>query len=456
MSSFRTGREIRARRGQSLRPPLLARSTARYDNRMPAPRLQLPTIQNWSCHSCAGCCRQHLIEITDEERRRIEGQNWTAADGVSGDRPVVTWHAGPPWKKRYRLAHQSNGACAFLDERGLCRIHAKFGEEAKPLACRIYPYAFHPAGKEVAVSLRYSCPSVVANRGRALAENRHEIKSLADAVVPEGAIRTAPPPVSARERLEWPDVLRIVRALESTLAEPGVPVDVKLLRALFWIDLVAQARFDTVRGDRLADFLGLITQAAAVEVTGESQQSLPPSRAGRLYFRMHAAQYARKDTVADLGAGWRNRARLLKAALGFARGRGDIPPLQTGFRAVPFATLENPFGGVPDDAEELLTRYFRVKLAGLHFCGAAYYGVPLVEGFQSLALMLPIVLWLARWQAAGDGRSQLAADDIAQAVAVADHHHGYSPALGQWPARRRVGALARHGDIARLIRWYSR
>ena len=53
------------------------------------------------------------------------------------------------WSRRYRLGHQADGACVFLDERGLCRIHAKFGEQAKPLACRIYPYAFHPAGKKI-------------------------------------------------------------------------------------------------------------------------------------------------------------------------------------------------------------------------------------------------------------------------------------------------------------------
>ena len=423
---------------------------------MPAPRLQLPTIQNWSCHNCSGCCRQHLIEITDDERRRIEQQNWAGDDTLPGDRPLVEWHAGPPWKKRYRLAHQADGACVFLDERGLCRIHAKFGEDAKPLACRIYPYAFHPSGKEVVVSLRFSCPSVVANRGKALADNRHEIKRLADAVVPEGATRIPPPAVSPRERLEWPDVLRIVRALDTTLADPDVPVTVKLLRALFWIDLVAQARFDMVRGDRLADFLSLVTQAATAEVPAEQPVPVRPSRAGRLYFRMQAAQYARKDTAADWTGGWRHRGRLLSAALRFARGQGDVPPLQEGFRPVPFAALEDPFGGVPAQAEETLTRYFRIKLQGLHFCGPAFYGLPLVEGFHSLALMLPVFLWLARWRAAGDRRAQLAPQDVAHAIAVADHHHGYSPALGQWPARSRVRALARHRDLARLIAWYSR
>jgi lysine-N-methylase len=129
--------------------------------------ISLPTIQNWSCHNCGGCCRQHAIAITAEEHQRITAQNWTPQDGIPAGRPIFERVGILPWSKWYRLGHQPDGACVFLDERGLCRIHAKFGEAAKPLACRIYPYAFHPAGRKVVVSLRFSCPSVAANRGRA-------------------------------------------------------------------------------------------------------------------------------------------------------------------------------------------------------------------------------------------------------------------------------------------------
>jgi lysine-N-methylase len=111
-----------------------------------------------------------LIELSEEERQRIVDQEWTSTDGIPAGQPVLEPHAGPPWKKRYRLAHRDDGACVFLNDDGLCRIHAKFGEAAKPLACRIYPYAFHPAGKKVTVSLRFSCPSVVSNRGKQVSQ----------------------------------------------------------------------------------------------------------------------------------------------------------------------------------------------------------------------------------------------------------------------------------------------
>ena len=217
--------------------------------------LTLPTIQNWSCHNCGGCCRQHAIEVTEEERQRILSQGWTANDGTPTGNALFERHAGPPWAKRYRLAHQADGACVFLDERGLCRIHAKFGEAAKPLACRVYPYAFHPAGKQVTVSLRFSCPSVVANRGRSMKQNADEIKQLARAVVPEGHERTPPPALSGRERVDWPDLLRVIDAIDATLAAESVPITLKLNRTLFWLNLVEQSRFDKLSSGRLTEFL---------------------------------------------------------------------------------------------------------------------------------------------------------------------------------------------------------
>ena len=127
--------------------------------------------------------------------------------------------------------------------------------------------------------------------------------------------------------------------------------------------------------------------------------------------------------------------------------------MQPVFRDVPFDKLEQPFG-FPPECEELWTRYFRVKVQGLHFCGAAYYDIPLVEGFQSLALVFPATLWLARWLAASQDRDRLTRDDVEKALAIADHHHGYSPLFGSFGFRRRVRTLAQLSEIPKLIEWY--
>jgi lysine-N-methylase len=127
-----------------------------------------------------------------------------------------------------------------------------------------------------------------------------------------------------------------------------------------------------------------------------------------------------------------------------------------GFEPVPFAALEKPFGGIPPGSEEVLARYFCVKINGIHYCGPAYYQIPFVEGFRHLALLFAATLWLARWRAAGEGREKLVPEDIATALSVADHHHGYSPAFGSANFRRRIRMLVKSGDIPRLVAWYAR
>ena len=109
---------------------------------MKTSNLELPSGQNWSCHGCSDCCRSGMaIPLYPEDRKRIDEQNWTRADGVDPAKMMVMGLASA------RLGLQENGACAFLDPVGRCRIHAKFGEAAKPLACRLYPLVIHPAGK---------------------------------------------------------------------------------------------------------------------------------------------------------------------------------------------------------------------------------------------------------------------------------------------------------------------
>lgn len=420
--------------------------------------LDLPTLQNWSCHSCSGCCRQHGIAITEDEQRRIAAQGWTPADGISAGQPLFVRMGRWPGKRWWRLAHQPDGRCVFLDDQGLCRIHARFGEPAKPLACRIYPYAFHPAGKKVVVSLRFSCPSVVRNQGRSVAAQSRDLRDLSRQVVPENVTRARPPLLKPGVRLEWEDILRIVAALESAFAAGSAPVAVRLLRNLQLIDLLEKCKLDTIRGERLTELLGLLGAAAEGDVPDDLDLGAlpPPSRLGRMQFRLLCGHYARKDSYGTIDRSLSGRLHLFRAALKLARGSGMLPRLQASFPAAPFESLERPCGPLSPEAEEILGRYYRIKLRGLHFCGAAYYHRPLIEGFRSLALVYPAVLWIARWLAAAGGRERPTTDDVAAALAQVDHHHGYSPALGGFTARSRVKTLATLGDISRLCAWYAR
>jgi lysine-N-methylase len=97
-----------------------------------------------------------------------------------------------------------------------------------------------------------------------------------------------------------------------------------------------------------------------------------------------------------------------------------------------------------------------VKIQGLHFCGKAFYDRPMIDGFRSLALMYPAILWVARYRAASDCRDNLVLRDVQAAVATLDHSFGYSPALGLKSSQHRITQLSKLQQITALCGWYSR
>ena len=65
---------------------------------MSLPVRHLPVIQNWDCHVCGSCCKEYLVTLTEEERRRIESQGWDK-DPEIGDLPLFQ-KTGPWWASR--------------------------------------------------------------------------------------------------------------------------------------------------------------------------------------------------------------------------------------------------------------------------------------------------------------------------------------------------------------------
>ncbi|MCH2200631.1 MAG: YkgJ family cysteine cluster protein [Fuerstiella sp.] len=429
---------------------------------MASPSLKLPVIQNWSCHNCGGCCREHLIEITEDEKRRIEKQGWTQKDGIPMGRPVIR-KIGPG---RYRLAHKDDNSCVFLDDRGLCRIHAKFGEGQKPLACQVYPYAFHPRGDRITTSLRFSCPSVVQNAGTNLEEQRPELEELCSHVIAGRRTETEPPAVHGSELLSWADVNQFLEALDTCIQDNSVNFAVRLLRILEWMNLVEQSKFATIQGTRLTDYLQLLLDASCQAQPDDDLPVLRPSRIARILFRQLAAQLARHDTDQLARGGLRTRLRLLCTALRFSSALGYVPDLAeptsvvTAFGELPqhpatFEQLEVRHEGRQPAIDGLFERYFRVKIQGVHFCGVAGYGLTIVDGFRSLALMYPVTMWLARWRAARRGNKNIQLVDAEAALATVDHNFNYSPALGTRSAKNRIRQLAKMNQITALCGWYS-
>ncbi len=105
---------------------------------MSLPIQRLPVIQNWDCHSCGDCCRL-VVVITDEEKRRIEALD-PANDPEVGPKP---WFApAEAGSNKWTLKQRPGGGCVFLTTGNRCRLQERFGADAKPLACRMFPSEF--------------------------------------------------------------------------------------------------------------------------------------------------------------------------------------------------------------------------------------------------------------------------------------------------------------------------
>lgn len=416
------------------------------------PSLRLPQIQNFACHNCGNCCQHYTVFITDAEHDRILKQNWSPDRGAPAGEAAFARHGG-----RWRLAKRDDGRCVFYDlEHKRCRIHAEYGGPAKPLACRIYPFAFAPAGRSMAVSLRFSCPTVAANVGPPVADLHAEIDPLARAA---GDVSDLPPPrISPMQQLDWPDTLRLVDALEAMLRDGQtddegtlLSLPMQLIRARFVVSMLGQADFAKVRGGRIGELVETLADAAPMEVPPTLDTVPVPTRVALLQFRSLVMHFARLDSLAADETSLRGRLGMVLAGVKFARGRGRTPRMQERLPPVPFADLDLPHAPPDDALRELFGRYLRTNVRALHFGGTALHGLPLTVGFDDLAMMVPIACYLARWRARAAGRSQTTAQDLRDALMIADRHYGGSPVMASTHFAARMRMLASQGQIDPLI-----
>ncbi|MGL4554500.1 MAG: YkgJ family cysteine cluster protein, partial [Gemmataceae bacterium] len=355
-----------------------------------------------------------------------------------------------------QLNHRADGACVFLSEQGRCRIHEKHGYDTKPLPCRLFPFILVPAGHEWRVGMRFACPSVAANKGRALPEHDAELRGFAAQLaerekltpLPDGTL-TPPPRLDSGERLDWPDTLRLVDALLAIVRRPKEPVELRLRKCLHLTNAMRQAKLGDVSGGRLTELLRLLTTAADQEVPGEPTQLARPTWGARILFRQAAALFTRKDHGPYRGEGLSGPFARLYAAWRFARGVGAIPRLHKRLPQATFEDAEVPRGPLPADAEAVLARYYAVKVSSLQFCGGASFGMPFWRGFELLALTLPLVLWASRLYK--DVSREKAVTD---SLTVIDDHFGFNRVLASFRQQLSLSILS--GELPRLIAWYSR
>jgi lysine-N-methylase len=428
---------------------------------MPLPVRSLPVVQNWDCQSCSACCRSYHVPVSAEERRTIESQGWDQDSELKNVPFFVregSWLSGREW----RLNHKADGSCVFLGADNRCRIHAKFGSAGKPLACRVYPFMLVPVGDHWRLGLRFACPSAAASVGRPLAEHVAEAQQYATLLEENSpsAKNVPPPPLRKGQVVKWDDVFRIVTAISKTLGNEADPLERRWRKVLGLVQMLRAAEFDggedpkkAVTGGRLSEMLHVLGMAMEDDAPKTAAEVPPPGWVGRMMFRSVLAVYARKDHGTEKGTAQRTALGRIGSAIAFARGKGRIPKLHAWIPDATFDMGEFPSGPLSDNAMSLLTRYYRLKVESLQFCGPTNFDMPVWDGLESLALTFPAIMWLSRVFAAG-GKPRDEAVELA--LRAVDDNFGFNKLLGLGRQKYALKLLSGRGELPRLVAWYSR
>jgi lysine-N-methylase len=405
-------------------------------------KLRVLHSERFSCHSCGLCCRAGWnVELLPKEIVSVPALAWPEGDPLHGVQALGRF-AG-----KTVLAHKPSGACVFLDEASnRCRIHEQFGEAAKPLGCRLFPFHIMPTFRnEVSVSARYDCPSVRQNKGATHEEQRAAIEGYARELnLPHEGFDEATRSYLVKEQIE------AITEFAAVLLRSFERDEQRTLFLFLLAEWLPSLKVGVLDRAALGHAFPMLKEKVEALTAGPIRR---PGWLDRLAFRTLLAFALRRDE--DILKGEANRFRralgMSAVVLGFGslRGLGTIHRAGRWRRAGLFRRAIPP---ADPDAMAMHWRMVRSKLGSMQFMGPANGGRDFLAGLHSLALLYPFVLAVAKFTAGNRGATEISEDDIDYAVMAIEHSYGKLPILNQKLARFLESRLLQPEIFVRLAR----
>jgi Fe-S-cluster containining protein len=378
-----------------------------------------PKELRFTCSRCGDCCRGWNVMLGPGERERLEALDWTRVSPELAEIRAFDERSG-----RTALARRSDGSCIYLGPANQCRIHEAFGESAKPLLCRLYPFGFFAVGASVGVDVSFACRAVSQDRGEPLSSRLPEWNRLLEDA-PAGA-----PSHKFSKKYEVPgDLLwELEHHLVSILSDERLPV-LDRVRSVFEFNRLAMTsdpRTEAARTLRNVLARGIPEQIRERPVEPEDARM---DKTGRTVF-FHLLFLTLNPTPDELVAmPAKARAReaglRVQAADGF-KISGAHPLVSNREQRSTFADVE----GVSAESvrsgrsAELLARYLRAKILGQRFMREGDAEIPFVEAVPRLLLQFPIAVWTAKALASERGARFVAEEDVRDALRLVDRSFG--------------------------------
>lgn len=417
--------------------------------------MELPVIrtageEHWDCQSCGVCCRGSIILLSEADRQKIREQHWE--DDLDYRQQKLFVRDGRAGSGE-RLAQRADGSCVFLTTAGRCRIHEKFGSEAKPLVCRVFPLQLVPREKNAVLTLRRACPSAALDEGRSLEEHLPEIKRL----VAAAELNIALPEPETIAQPAWKHANRVMAAAARIFNDERFPPVRRVVHALLFAKLLDRARTANMDETKFGELITLLEPSVIAEASPYFAERKPPSSLGGLLFRLTVAEYVRLHPDYRPPQGYFPRVTLFRALARMLRGRGALPGLHPTFPSTTFGALNEPLSTshpalLRPEIQKPLERYLATSAASYQYALANRSSWSIVQSIRGLAMSFPIALYLLRWATAGREPTK---DDVARVVATLDRGQGFSSLAG--PRYRTVLSLLEfQNDLERFAVWYAR
>lgn len=387
---------------------------------MPEYKIHIAQHQHYSCLLCGRCCRRFHVRLEKAECIRLANLDW---QGEPNPHDFTVTINGHEYFKR-----NPDGGCVFLDEKGACRMHAKFGFDVKALTCRGYPMnivSTFPG--ELSVLARMDCPAVLKDHGTPLPEQRKDIEKLVS------EMKFGKPFTESQLcGLERETIETIRDAVTSILEDHTAPLPNRIRAALALLD-ACQKLSATFLNDHETMQEVWKNFKTKYKPSDTIPQTPGLSAYSRIVYRTWLAAYCRRDEEI-LDRSFFSRLKLFKRNLMFILGHGNWHELGWEHPDYSFAKAavfkrETQKTEYHDEAWAPFMRFLQTRLECFQFFGVSYYGTDFFSGLRALLKTYAHTLATARYHAAANGRNAITEDDVFQAVLSIDHCHGRSPSL---------------------------
>ncbi|QDV23062.1 YkgJ family cysteine cluster protein [Aureliella helgolandensis] len=415
---------------------------------MSLPIISLKSDERWDCHQCGVCCHGSIVPLNLEDAERLKSQQWANEPEFKHTRLTVRDDAA---ESSLRLAHREDGTCVFLNEDGRCRIHSKFGEEAKPTVCQTFPLQLIPHEKHAVLTIRRACPSAAADLGATVATRLPNVKKL----VRDGHLKAnaAPPPVfKTGESRPWQTIQMLLDESGQLLRDQRFPPVRRLVHALQFASHLEAAKTRRLDDKQITELARTLRELEPEESKPFFAERRPPKTYSKILLRRTAVVCGRLHPEFRQRASWKTRVELAQIAWKLVRGKGSTPAFNNVFPESSFEALEEPMGIKSAEVYEPLTRFIETNSESHLYALANRGGWSVIDSLRGLALLFPVGMWLLRLQSYG---REPTVDDMLKVVVMLDRSQGYGPLSG-FAQRQLISTISLKQELERLVVWYIR